>query len=66
MDGISFVVRKAINVLKERDEMIIKAYFGIDRDYEVPTNMIAEQFGMTNVRICQIVKTSIEKMRQTI
>lgn len=66
MDGISFVVRKAISVLKERDQMIIKAYFGIDRDYEVPTNMIAEQFGMTNVRICQIVKTSIEKMRQTI
>ena len=66
MDGIKFAVRKAIRVLKERDQEIIKAYFGIDREYEMPTDMIAEQFGMTNVRVCQIVKASIEKMRQTV
>jgi RNA polymerase primary sigma factor len=66
MDGIQFKVRKAIGVLKERDQQIIKAYFGIDQDYEVPTDMIAEQFGMTSVRICQIVSASIKKMRQTI
>lgn len=66
MDGIKFAVRKAIGVLKERDQEIIKAYFGIDREYEMPTDMIAEQFGMTNVRVCQIVKASIEKMRQTV
>ncbi len=66
MDGIKFAVHRAIRVLKERDQEIIKAYFGIDREYEMPTDMIAEQFGMTNVRVCQIVKTSIEKMRQTV
>lgn len=66
MDGIKFVVHKAMSVLKERDQKIIKAYFGIDRDYEVPTDMIAEQFGMTSVRVCQIVKASIEKMRQPV
>ena len=66
MEGIKFVVRKAMCVLKERDQKIIKAYFGIDHDYEMPTDVIAERFGMTNVRVCQIVKTSIEKMKETI
>lgn len=66
MDGIKFVVRKAIGVLKDRDQKIIKAYFGIDREYEMPTDMIAEQFGMTNVRVCQIVKSSIEKMKHSL
>jgi RNA polymerase primary sigma factor len=66
MEGIKFIVRNRMCRLKERDQMIIKAYFGIDHDYEWPTDIIAERFGMTNVRVCQIVKASIEKMKQTV
>ena len=41
-------------------------YFGINREYEVPTDMIAEKYSMTNVRVCQIVKASVEKMKLTV
>jgi RNA polymerase primary sigma factor len=66
MDSIKFQVKKALTVLKARDKGIIMDYFGIDREYEVPTDMIAEKYAMTNVRVCQIVKASVEKMRLTI
>jgi RNA polymerase primary sigma factor len=63
LDSIKFRVKKALSVLKDRDRGIIMDYFGIDREYEVPTDMIAEKYSMTNVRVCQIVKASIEKMK---
>jgi RNA polymerase primary sigma factor len=66
MDSIKFQVKKALTVLKARDKGIIMDYFGIDREYEVPTDMIAEKYAMTSVRVCQIVKASVEKMRLTI
>lgn len=66
MDSIKFKVKQALSVLKDRDKGIIMDYFGIDREYEVPTDMIAEKYSMTNVRVCQIVKASIEKMKLTI
>ena len=63
MDAIKFQVKKALSCLKDRDKGIIMDYFGIDREYEVPTDMIAEKYSMTNVRVCQIVKASIAKMK---
>jgi DNA-directed RNA polymerase sigma subunit (sigma70/sigma32) len=51
--------------LKTRDREIVKEYFGIDRDGAVPAEVIAERHQLTNVRVCQIVKSCIEKMRQT-
>ena len=66
MDSIRFQVKQALTVLKERDRGIIMDYFGIDREYEVPTDMIAEKYDMTSVRVCQIVKASVEKMKLTI
>ena len=63
MDSIKFRVKQALSCLKERDKSIIMDYFGIDCDYEVPTDMIAEKYSMTNVRVCQIVKASIQKMK---
>jgi RNA polymerase primary sigma factor len=62
-EDLKFKVARALNCLKDRDKSIIKDYFGIDCEYEVPTDMIAERYNMTNVRVCQIVKASIEKMR---
>jgi RNA polymerase primary sigma factor len=63
MDSIKFRVRRALGTLKDRDRKIIMDYFGIGCEYEVPTDMIAEKYSMTNVRVCQIVKASIEKMK---
>lgn len=63
MDDIKFKVKTALSALKERDQQIIKDYFGIDCEYEVPTDDIAKKYQMTNVRVCQIVKASIQKMK---
>lgn len=63
MDDIKFKVKTALSSLKERDQLIVKDYFGIDCEYEVPTDDIAKKYEMTNVRVCQIVKASIQKMK---
>ena len=63
MDSIRFKVKCALNLLKDRDRAIIMDYFGIGRDYEMPTDVIAEKYEMTNVRVSQIVKASIQKMK---
>jgi len=63
MDSIRFKVKCALNLLKDRDRSIIMDYFGIGRDYEMPTDVIAEKYEMTNVRVSQIVKASIQKMK---
>jgi DNA-directed RNA polymerase sigma subunit (sigma70/sigma32) len=63
MDSIKFKVKKALTCLKQRDKDIVMDYFGIDREYEMPTDVIAEKYDMTNVRVSQIVKASIQKMK---
>jgi RNA polymerase primary sigma factor len=63
MDHIKFKVLQALSTLKERDRRIVMDYFGIGCDYEVPTDVIADRYEMTNVRVCQIVKSALEKMR---
>jgi RNA polymerase primary sigma factor len=63
-EQLTSFVNGALNTLKERDREIVKMYFGIGCDYAVPTESIAEKLGMTQIRICQIVKSSIEKMKE--
>jgi RNA polymerase primary sigma factor len=63
LDSVKFKVKKALNCLKERDQQIIMDYFGIDKDFEMPTDVIAEKYDMTNVRVSQIVKASLQKMK---
>jgi len=64
LDHTQYTVRRVLARLKPRDQQIICAYFGIGQEYAVPTDMIAERFGMTNVRVCQIVKSACQKMRE--
>lgn len=66
LDDVKFKVKHAMSVLKGRDQEIVKAYFGINSEFAMPTDIIAERFGMSNVRVCQIVKTSITKMKEVI
>lgn len=63
LDNMQFKVKRALSVLADRDRDIVKAYFGIDRDCAMPAEAIAERFNMTNVRVCQIVKSSLTKMK---
>lgn len=63
LDSVKFKVKKALTCLKERDQQIIMDYFGIGKDFEMPTDVIAEKYDMTNVRVSQIVKASLQKMK---
>jgi len=65
-ESIEFTVRRVMRALKPRDRDIVAAYFGVGTDVAVPTDIIAERFDMTNVRVCQIVKASIDKMKSVI
>lgn len=66
MDDIKYRAKRVLSVLKERDRQVIKAYFGIDSDYEMSPDVIAERFDLTNVRVCQIVKSALTKMKEVI
>lgn len=57
-------VELVLALLKPRDRKIIECYFGIDRDCRMQSGDIAELFNLTNVRVCQIVKSSIQKMKE--
>jgi RNA polymerase primary sigma factor len=57
-----FQLARAISKLKERDREIIKLSFGINCDYALSSSEIAELFGLTQVRVCQIVKSSLAVM----
>lgn len=63
LDGVKWIVTRQLARLKERDRLIVMDYFGIDRDFEMPTEIIADRYQMTSVRVCQIVKASIQKMK---
>lgn len=63
LDHTKYKVRKALSVLMDKEKEIITAYFGIGHDYELPTDLIAEKFNISNVRVSQIVRTSIKKMK---
>lgn len=65
-ESIEFTVSRVMRALKPRDRDIVAAYFGVGTDVAVPTDIIAERFDMTNVRVCQIVKASIDKMKSVI
>jgi DNA-directed RNA polymerase sigma subunit (sigma70/sigma32) len=66
MEEIRFKVGVAVKGLKERDRDIVFDYFGINREYSLNTKEIAEKHAMTNVRVSQIVKASLEKMKQVL
>lgn len=64
LDDIKFRAKRALSKLKERDRKIVSEYFGIDRECPISTEVIAENHGMTQVRVCQIVKSSLEKIKR--
>lgn len=54
---------KFLSVLKERDAEIVKKVFGIDTEDEMEVQKVAELFNLTTTRINQILRTSLEEMK---
>ena len=63
IDDLKFTVTRAIRDLKSRDQLIVKQYYGIGQDYAMSSEAIAARHGLTVVRVCQILKSSLQKMR---
>jgi len=63
LEEIRFKVQVAVRGLGDRDRDIVFDYFGIDREYSLNAKEIAEKHAMTSVRVSQIVKASLEKMK---
>jgi len=52
--------------LTERDRGIIKLYFGIDCLEAMPTKDIAEDVGLTQIRVCQIINSAKKQLQLVI
>lgn len=63
-DRLNNEIDKALSILPEREQMIIKCYFGIKTDCEAMTlEAIGERYGLTKERIRQIKEKAIRKLR---
>ena len=60
------VVNALLAKLDERSRSIIKMAYGIDCDYPVDPDDIAEKFGITRTRVNQILAAALQEMRKPI
>ena len=56
-------IRQSLDTLKDREQQVIKMYFGIDRDYALTLNEIGEEFSLTLERFSQIKEKAIRRLR---
>jgi len=57
-------VNSLLNTLEDRDQTIIRLYYGLETGAEVPTKEIANRIGITQVRVCQILKAAKETLKE--
>lgn len=65
-EHFSITTKNILGTLKERDRTIIKLYFGIDCDDAMPTSEIAEEVGLTQIRVCQIINSAKKKLKESL
>ncbi|GMU96027.1 MULTISPECIES: RNA polymerase sigma factor RpoD/SigA [Ignavibacterium] len=56
-------IKRALNVLNEREKEVLKLYFGIDTDQPLTLEEIGERFNLTRERVRQIKEKAIRKLR---
>lgn len=64
MDYIKKTITALLGKLKERDRNILKMYYGIDEEEEIPTKDIAKMTGLTQIRVCQIISSATKKLKK--
>ena len=62
-EHIEWSVDRLLNSLKDRDRKVMELHYGIGGGDPVGTKEISEILGLTQVRVCQIVKSSKQKMK---
>ena len=56
-------IQQALDTLKEREQEVIRMYFGIEREYPLTLNEIGEEFHLTRERVRQIMEKAILRLR---
>lgn len=64
MEDFKVRTTSLLSTLKEREREIVKLYFGIDTFAAMPTKDIADEVGLTQIRVCQIINSAKKKLKQ--
>lgn len=62
-ESLKVEIKRALNVLNEREKEVLKMYFGIDSDQPLTLEEIGEKFNLTRERVRQIKEKAIRKLR---
>lgn len=62
-EHFAHLVSKACRGLDERDRDIVLYHFGVGKEYSISKDDLAEKFGITRVRVNQILKSTLSRMR---
>ncbi len=62
-EHFAYLISKACSGLPERDKDIVLYHFGVGKEYSISKDDLAEKFGITRVRVNQILKSTLSRMR---
>lgn len=62
-ESLKVEIKRALNVLNEREKEVLKMYFGIDSGQPLTLEEIGEKFNLTRERVRQIKEKAIRKLR---
>jgi RNA polymerase primary sigma factor len=65
IDSMKQEIERSLRVLTERQQEVIRLFFGIGEDHPISLEEIGERFGITRERVRQIKDKAITKLRST-
>ena len=62
-EHFAYLVSKACTGLSERDKEIVLYHYGVGKEYQISKDELAEKFGITRIRVNQILKSTLHRMK---
>ena len=62
-ESLKIEITAALGLLKDRENEVLKMYYGIDRRYPLDLFEIAEKIGLTRERVRQIKEKAVRRLR---
>jgi RNA polymerase primary sigma factor len=62
-EHFAYLVSKACQGLSDRDKDIVLYHYGVGKEYSISKEDLAEKFGITRVRVNQIIKSTLSRMK---
>jgi RNA polymerase primary sigma factor len=62
-ESLKIDMNNVINTLNDREQQVLKMYYGIGRKYCLDLNEIAEEVGLTRERVRQIKEKAVRHLR---